>query len=61
MRAHMEQASRIALGGFTVRTHVVIVKHPDPAYVPGSAGTTAQVWFRTLGASVPAVSFENNS
>jgi DNA polymerase I len=30
MRAHMEQASRIVLGGFTVRTDVVIVKHPDP-------------------------------
>ena len=30
MRAHMEQASRIILGGFTVRTDVVIVKHPDP-------------------------------
>ena len=28
MRAHMEQASRIVLGGFTVRTDVVIVKHP---------------------------------
>jgi calcium/proton exchanger cax len=36
------------------------VKHPDPAYVPGSAGTTAQVWFRTLGASVPPVSFEKH-
>ena len=32
MRVHMEQASRIVLGGFTVRTDVVIVKHPDPAW-----------------------------
>ena len=29
MRAYMEQASRIVLSGFTVRTDVVIVKHPD--------------------------------
>ena len=29
MRAYMEQASRIVLSGFTVRTDVVMVKQPD--------------------------------
>jgi hypothetical protein len=29
MRTYMEEASKIVLSGFTVRTDVVIVKHPD--------------------------------
>jgi hypothetical protein len=34
IRVHMEQASRIVLGGFTVRTDVVIAKHPDLIHPP---------------------------